>query len=458
MVVSMAAGAERRARGSFRILATGSNLTAATRHHAITPSRRYAITANRLDRLDRLDREIPGGAVHLEYTPEQQQLRTELRAYFAELVPEDVYARYEDPAAQKRFYRETIRRLGADGWLGVGWPKEYGGRGMTPMDQFIFFDEAAQAVVPLPLMALNTVGPTIMQFGTDEQKAYFLPRILAGEIDFAIGYSEPDAGTDLAALTCKAVREGDEETGTYVVNGQKIWTTNGDTADWVWLAVRTDPDAPAHKGITMLLVPTSDPGYSCTLINTLASHDTTASYYEDIRVPAARRVGQENKGWRLITNQLNHERVTLAAHGTMAIRALHDVQRWAASTKLADGRRVIDLSWVRGRLARTHARLDAMKLLNWQMVNAVESGTLTPQDASAVKVYGSEARRDAYAWLMEIVGAAGPLKDGSAGAVLHGELERGYRSAVIFTFGGGNNEIQREIISWIGLGMPRVRR
>ncbi|WP_330328722.1 acyl-CoA dehydrogenase family protein [Streptomyces sp. NBC_00536] len=396
--------------------------------------------------------------MHLEYTPEQQRLRTELRAYFAELVPEDVYGRYQDATAQKRFYRETIRRLGADGWLGVGWPKEYGGRGMSPMDQFIFFDEAAQAVVPLPLMALNTVGPTIMQFGTDEQKAYFLPRILAGEIDFAIGYSEPEAGTDLAALKCKAVREGDEESGTYVVNGQKIWTTNGDTADWVWLAVRTDPEAPAHRGITMLLVPTDDPGYSCTLINTLASHDTTASHYENIRVPANRRVGQENKGWRLITNQLNHERVTLAAHGTMAIRALHDVQRWAADTKLADGRRVIDLGWVRGRLARTHARLDAMKLLNWQMVNAVQSGTLTPQDASAVKVYGSEARRDAYAWLMEVVGAAGILKDGSAGSVLHGELERGYRSAVIFTFGGGNNEIQREIISWIGLGMPRVRR
>ncbi|MFE2514137.1 acyl-CoA dehydrogenase family protein [Streptomyces mirabilis] len=392
--------------------------------------------------------------MHLEYTPEQQRLRTELRGYFAELVPDHAYARYGDPAAQKRFYRETIRRLGRDGWLGVGWPTEYGGRGLTPMEQFIFFDEAAQAGVPLPLMALNTVGPTIMRFGTAEQKEYFLPRILSGEIDFAIGYSEPDAGTDLAALKTKAVRDGD----TYVVNGQKIWTTNGDTADWVWLAVRTDPDAPPHKGITMLLVPTSDPGYSCTLINTLASHDTTASYYENIRVPVSRRVGEENKGWRLITNQLNHERVTLAAHGTMAIRALRDVQRWAMDTKLADGRRVADLPWVRRRLAQTHTRLDAMKLLNWQMVNAVQEGTLTPQDASAVKVYGSEARRDAYAWLMEIVAAPGVLKEGSTGAVLHGELERGYRSAVIFTFGGGNNEIQREIISWIGLGMPRVRR
>ncbi|MEU1255192.1 acyl-CoA dehydrogenase family protein [Streptomyces chartreusis] len=392
--------------------------------------------------------------MHLEYTPEQQRLRSELRDYFAELVPDLAQTRFTDPAAQKRHYRSTIRRLGGDGWLGVGWPKEYGGRGLTTIEQFIFFDEAAQAGVPLPLMALNTVGPTIMQYGTDEQKSYFLPKILSGEIDFAIGYSEPEAGTDLASLKTRAVRDGDE----YVVNGQKIWTTNGDTADWVWLATRTDPDAPPHKGITMLLVPTNDPGYSCTLINTLASHDTTASYYENIRVPVSRRVGAENQGWRLITNQLNHERVTLAAHGTMAIRALHDVQRWAMETKLADGRRVIDLPWVRRRLAQTHAKLDALKLLNWRMVSAVQDGTLTPQDASAVKVYGSEARRDAYAWLMEIVAAPGTLKEGSAGAVLHGELERGYRSAVIFTFGGGNNEIQREIISWIGLGMPRVRR
>ncbi|MEU4213535.1 acyl-CoA dehydrogenase family protein [Streptomyces sp. NPDC026206] len=393
----------------------------------------------------------------LQYTPEQQRLRNELRAYFADLVPDDAYTRHADPAGRKRFYRQTIRRLGADGRLGVGWPKEYGGSGMTPMEQFIFFDEAAQAGVPLPLMALNTVGPTLMQFGTEEQKAYFLPGILSGELDFAIGYSEPGAGTDLASLTTRAVRDGDG----YVVNGQKIWTTNGDTADWVWLAVRTAPvqdGVPPHKGISILLVPTSDPGYSCTLINTLASHDTTASYYDNVRVPMTRRVGEENQGWRLITTQLNHERVTLAAHGATAIRALRDVRDWAAATGLADGRRVIDLGWVRGRLARTHIRLDAMKLLNRRMVDALQRGTLTPQDASAVKVYGSEARRDAYAWLMEVLAAAGPLKEGSTGAVLHGELERGYRSAVIFTFGGGNNEIQREIISWLGLGMPRVRR
>ncbi|MEG3630115.1 acyl-CoA dehydrogenase family protein [Streptomyces poriticola] len=392
--------------------------------------------------------------MHLAHTPEQQRLRSELRAYFADVVPPGPAGRHTDPAAQKRFYRDTIRRLGADAWLGVGWPEEYGGRGLSAMEQYVFFDEAARAGVPLPLMALNTVGPTLMRYGTDEQKAYFLPKILSGEIDFAIGYSEPDAGTDLAALRTRAERDGDS----YVVNGQKIWTTNGDTADWVWLAVRTDPGAPPHQGITMLLVPTTDPGYSCTVIRTLAGHDTTAGYYDHVRVPVTHRVGEENRGWRLITNQLNHERVTLAAHGTMAIRALHDVQRWTTETKLADGRRVADLPWVRRLLARTHVRLEALRLLNWRMVGAVQDGTLTPQDASAVKVYGSEARRDAYAWLMEILAAAGPLKEDSAGAVLHGELERGYRSAVVFTFGGGNNEIQREIISWIGLGMPRVRR
>ncbi|MEV6669202.1 acyl-CoA dehydrogenase family protein [Streptomyces sp. NPDC051162] len=393
----------------------------------------------------------------LDHTPEQRRLRAGLRDYFATLVPDNAYARHTDPALQKRFYRDTIRRLGADGRLGVGWPKKYGGGGMTPMEQFVFFDEAAQAGVPLPLMALNTVGPTIMQYGTPEQKAYFLPRILSGEIDFAIGYSEPDAGTDLASLKTRAVRDGDD----YVVNGQKIWTTNGDTADWIWLAVRTAPveeGVPPHRGISILLVPTGAPGYSYTRIDTLASHGTTAGYYENVRVPVRNRVGEENKGWRLITTQLNHERVTLAAHGATAIRALRDVRRWAAATRLPDGRRVADLGWVRGRLARTHLRLDAMKLLNWQMVDALQRGTLTPQDASAAKVYGSEARRDAYAWLMEILAAAGPLKEGSAGEALHGELERGYRSAVIFTFGGGNNEIQREIISWIGLGMPRVRR
>ncbi|GEB49888.1 MULTISPECIES: acyl-CoA dehydrogenase family protein [Streptomyces] len=396
--------------------------------------------------------------MYLAYTTGQQRLRNELREYFAEFAAPPAEAGPAGAREHKRFYRETIRRLGGDGWLGVGWPKEYGGRGMSAVEQFIFFDEAAQAGIPLPLMALNTVGPTLMRYGTDEQKAYFLPRILSGELDFAIGYSEPEAGTDLASLTTRAVREGDGEDGHYLVNGQKIWTTNGDTADWVWLAVRTDPDAPPHKGISLLLVPTDAPGYSCTVITTLAGHDTTASYYENVRVPVSRRVGAENGGWRMITTQLNHERVTLAAHGTMAVRAFEDVRDWAGRTRLSDGRRVADLGWVRTRLARAHTRLEAMKLLNWQMVDALDKETLTPHDASAVKVYGSEARRDVYAWLMEIVSAAGPLKEGSAGAVLRGELERGYRSAVIFTFGGGNNEIQREIISWIGLGMPRVRR
>ncbi len=391
--------------------------------------------------------------MHLEYTPEQQRLRTELRTYFAALVPDNAYARYAEPAAQKRFYRDTVRRLGADGWLGVGWPKEYGGRGLSPMEQFIFFDEAAQAGVPLPLMALNTVGPTIMQYGTDEQKAHFLPGILAGRSTSRSATanrtraptslpSKPGRSARATPTSSTARRSGPPTATPPTGSGSRCAPTPTPRR------TRASPCSSSPRATRLLLH----------LINTLASHDTTASYYEDIRVPVSRRVGEENKGWRLIATSSTTNASPSPPTRTMAVRALHNVQRWAADTKLADGRRVIDLGWVRALLARTHTRLDAMKLLNWQMVAALRTAPSPRRTPRRSRSTAPRPAGDAYAWLMEIVGSAGALKEGSAGAVLHGELERGYRSAVIFTFGGGNSEIQREIISWIGLGMPRVRR
>ena len=403
--------------------------------------------------------------MRIAYTSEQERLRRELRRYFGQLMTDEVRTAIADSAEGDHgggdAYRAVVRRLGADGWLALGWPEEYGGRGGTMLDQLIFTDEAALARVPVPFLTVNSVGPTIMRFGTPAQKSFYLPKIAAGEVHFSIGYSEPGAGTDLASLrTTATLVRGEGEAGgeEYVIDGQKMWTSLIQYADYVWLACRTDPEAPRHKGLSIIIVPTSAPGFSWTPVRTMAGVVTSATYYREVRVPLTALVGTENQGWPLITNQLNHERVTLAAHATMANRALAEVQQWARDTELSGGKRVIDLPWVRQRLARTHTRLDAVKLLNWQMVDALQRNALTPQDASAVKVYGSEARRDAYSWLMEVVGAAGPLKEGSAGSVLQGNLERGYRSAVIFTFGGGNNEIQREIISWIGLGMPRVRR
>src|SRR3954452_2581233 len=247
----------------------------------------------------------------LDYTDEQLALRKELREYFARLLTPDIRAEMGHPGEGNPLFRTIVRRMGADGWLGIGWPVEYGGQGRSILDQFIFFDEGQRANAPVPIVTVTTVAPAIMANGTEEQKRRSLPGILAGEINFAIGYTEPEAGTDLASLRTRAVRDGDE----YVINGSKIFTSGADQADYVWLACRTDVDAPKHKGISIILVPTSTPGFSATLIHTVGDTKTAASYYNDVRVPVENRIGEENGGWRLITNQLNHERVGLAALG-----------------------------------------------------------------------------------------------------------------------------------------------
>jgi 3-oxocholest-4-en-26-oyl-CoA dehydrogenase alpha subunit len=399
--------------------------------------------------------------MHLTYTPEQERLRQELRAYFAGLMTPDVRAALttaEGEYGHGDAYRRVVRQLGRDGWLALSWPQEYGGRGASGLDQLIFSDEAAVAGVPVPFLTLNTVGPTIMRFGTPEQKARYLPRIAAGEIHFSIGYSEPEAGTDLAALRTRAVRvKGDGEAGdSYVINGQKMWTSLIQYADYVWLACRTDPDAPRHKGLSILIVPTDAPGFSWTPVRTVAGTTTSATYYSDVRVPASALVGAENQGWPLITNQLNHERVALtsAAPVNSALRAVCD---WARATKLADGQRVIDAEWVQLNLARVHAKAEFLKLLNWRIAAAAGEGP-GPAAASATKVFGTEFATEAYRLLMEVLGANGYVREGSAGAILSGRIERMHRAALILTFGGGTNEVQRDIIAATALGLPVGRR
>ena len=397
--------------------------------------------------------------MHLRHTPEREELARELRAYFAGLMtPErrealrDTEADLSDGAGSA--YREVIRQLGADGWLALGWPEEYGGQGRGMLDQLVFADEAALAGVPIPFLTLNTVGPTIMRFGTEEQRARFLPAIAAGELHFSIGYSEPDAGTDLASLRTRAVRDGDE----YVVNGQKMWTSLIQYADYVWLACRTDPEAPKHKGLSVLVVPTSDPGFSWTPVRTVAGLMTSATYYRDIRVPVGMRVGDENAGWPLITNQLNHERVALTSAAPLRA-ALAEVRGWAAATKAPDGSRVIDAEWVQVHLARVHASVEVLRLMNLRIAWEADNGAhLQPADASATKVYGTELATSAYRLLMEVLGPSGVVRDGSPGAALRGRVERMHRASLVLTFGGGTNEVQRDIIAAAGLGVPVGRR
>ncbi|MFC9262689.1 acyl-CoA dehydrogenase family protein [Streptomyces hydrogenans] len=382
--------------------------------------------------------------MHLAPTERQLRLRAELRAYFRETMPDG-----PPPATDGAAQRRLLRRIGADGLLGLGWPQEYGGQGRGSDEQFVFFDEAYRAGAPVSMVTLNTVGPTLMRYGTEEQKAAFLPRILRGECVFAIGYSEPEAGTDLASLRTRAVRDGDS----WVVDGQKVFTSNAQQADWIWLACRTDPDAPPHQGISILLVPTDAPGFSWTPIETVGGLTTTATYYDGIRVPAGNLVGEENGGWGLITNQLNHERVALAAIGMQAEDFFAAALDRARTPDPVTGRRRIDEPWVRIRAAEAQARLAATRLLNWRLVGDVGAGRLTPGDASGVKFAGTESAVEVYRICQEIAGDAGTVRAGSPGERDGGELERMNRAAQINTFGGGVSEVQREIVARARLGM-----
>ena len=391
--------------------------------------------------------------MYIDLEPDQKALRDQLRAYFAELITPDVLAEVAGSDGGGPLYTKVLHRLGADGWLGVGWPTEWGGRARPAIEQFIFFDEVQRAGYPIPFLTLCTVGPTLMKFGTDEQKAAFLPRILEGKLHFAIGYSEPGAGTDLASLTTRAVRDGDD----YVVNGQKVFTSLAEYADYIWLAVRTDPAAPKHKGISILMVDRNAPGVTITPIHTLGGNRTNVTYLENVRVPVSMRVARENEGWRLITNQLNHERVALLVPGPVN-RFVEEVTAWARETRRPDGRRVIDEPWVQHNLARSAARLDALRLMAWRQAWNVGLDRLDPAESSAVKVFGSESFILVYQWLLEVLGQPGVLKAGSAGSLLRGRMETYYRTALVLTFGGGTTEIQRDIIAQLGLGMPRAPR
>ncbi|MFE9685791.1 acyl-CoA dehydrogenase family protein [Streptomyces sp. NPDC006285] len=435
--------------------------------------------------------------MHLAPTERQRRLRAELRTYFRELMPDGPSAAGHDRR------RALLRRIGSDGWLGLGWPESYGGQGRGAEEQFVFFDEACRAGAPVSMVTLNTVGPTLMKYGTEEQKDYFLPRILRGELVFAIGYSEPSAGTDLASLRTRAVwigcggahdgggdggrdgarpdgdgpgtgelggdgpcgdrscadgPAGDRPGGGWLVDGQKVFTSNAQHADWIWLACRTDPDAPKHKGISILLVPTDAPGFSWTPIETVGGLTTTATYYDGIRVPASRLVGEVNGGWGLITDQLNHERVALAAIGMQAEDFFAAALAAARRPDPVTGRRRVDEPWARSRLAEVHARLAATRLLNWRLVGDVGAGRLAPGDASGVKVVGTESAVAVYRMCQEIVGSDALIRCGSPGVFEDGELERMNRAAQINTFGGGVSEVQREIVATMRLGMTRGRR
>jgi len=390
----------------------------------------------------------------IEFTPKQLALRDELQAYFEDLMTpelsEELSKGHGEGGGPE--YRKALRRLGADGWISLSWPEELGGQGATAMEQYIFTEEVMRTGFPYPFLTTEAIGPVLAEYADEEIKETVVKAILRGEVVISIGYSEPSAGTDLASLTTRAERDGDE----WVINGQKTFTSLADFSDYVWLAARTEPGSKKHRGLSLLLVPNDAEGLSISPIWTLGVR-TNATYYDNVRVPANHLIGGEGNGWGLITGQLNRERLSLVNPGS-ADNLFQSVAQWAADTKRPDGRRVIDLPWVQHNLAKVKTGLEALKLLCWKQAWEMSEGTLQMADASVAKVYGTEFFLEHYRLLGEIVGQeGGTVARDSPGAVLQGRLEFMYRVGSILTFGGGTNEVQRDIIAAAGLRMPRSR-
>lgn len=389
--------------------------------------------------------------MYIDLDEEESAFRSDLEAYYASMMTKEVRAELNAEIGTGPAHRKFVEQLGTDGWIAMGWPEEFGGKNKGAVYQFLFYDESMRVGSPAPMLTINTVGPTIMDFGTEEQKQHFLPKIAAGQLHFCIGYSEPDAGTDLASLTTRATRDGDE----YVINGQKTWTSLATGADYIWLAARTNPDVKKHKGISLFAIPMDTPGLSLEPLHLLSTHDINHTFFDDVRVPASCIIGGENEGWRLITGQLNRERVTLCS-SALVERNLVEAIQWAQEAHTSDGRAVIDQAWVKRNLAVVAAKVEALRLLNWKSAWSVDNTGLDIPLSSSIKVYGTEFFIEAFRLLMQVRGQAAYVVDQEPRATA--ALEQMYRSMVILTFGGGTNEMQRDLISMFGMGFPRADR
>jgi len=387
----------------------------------------------------------------VDLTPEQHKLRLKVRDYFNTMMTPELRMQLRG-AESGDLFRQLIRQMGRDGWLAVGWPKQFGGQGYAATEQMIFFQEANIAGAPLPFVTISTVGPALMEHGSAQQQQKFLPGMAAGEIIFAIGYSEANAGSDLASLATQARLDGER----FVVNGSKLWTSGVESADYVWLAARTSTELARHKGVSLLIVDTNTKGFSHTLIETVGNA-TAATYYDNVEVPKDMLVGELHGGWKLITAQLNHERLGLGSWSDKVVAQFRRVLNWAKACD-ETGQRAVDQPWVRRALAECYARLEAMRLINFRIAADLENGVMDVALASTTKVYGSESAIEILRKLTEVVGSSGLVRSGSAAALLMGELEYETRAATLLTFGGGTNELQRELIAQFGLNMPRPVR
>ena len=358
-----------------------------------------------------------------------KEVREFLRAEFDTEAEDE--ARRRGGESSGPVLRKFRAKMAERGWLALTWPVEYGGSGRTTFEQFLLMDEFAYWGAPAIDLTASAVAPTIMRFGTDEQKKRWLPAILSGDVECAIGYSEPDAGSDLASLRTSARRDGDS----WVINGEKLWNTGAEFATHEWLVVRTDSDAPKHKGLSVIMVPIKAPGVTVQPIVTWGGIRTNAVHFSDVRVEADALIGAENDGWRYVTTALDFERVSIGVTG--GLRRLYDETLGVVATTEVDVRHV---------LAEMSAQIELARLLNYRAAWMVDQGLMPNAEASMTKVVTTELQATLSAAVLDIV----PHDSFAAELARHM-----YRQAPYLRFGGGTNEIQRDIIAQRGLGLPR---
>jgi len=392
--------------------------------------------------------------MELELTPEQKKLENEVYTYLKNNVPPELEdERLTHIEGNGPVCRQLVRKLGLDGWAGIGWPKEFGGQGRTPLEQYIFFDLAMGYFrIAIPVLSLMTVGPTLMKVGSEEQKKRFLPRILTGDVTFGIGYTEPEAGTDLFSLKTTAVKQGDY----YIINGEKVFTSMGHFCDYFWLAARTDPDASKkHAGISIFLVDAKSPGITIEPMPVMGGFRPNREFFDNVKVPKECLVGEENKGFQYMLMQLAHERINLVPH-SISVRTIEDCVKWARDIRL-NGKPVAEQQWVKNKLAEMTVEAEVLKLLNYKATWLMTKGVVPHVESAMSKALGSEQFLRVTGGCLQIMGLYGQLTTGSKYAPFNGMVERYHQMFLMLTFGGGTNEVMRDIMAMMGLGMMKSR-
>jgi alkylation response protein AidB-like acyl-CoA dehydrogenase len=386
-----------------------------------------------------------------EYTPAQLAWRDEVRRFVRQTVTPALLAEMRSAGNEGDgpLARTFHQRLFDKGWWGIGWPKDFGGLGKSAVDQLIFIEEMEAAGAPAMRLTITSVAPTILRAGTETQKQTWLPPILRGELEFAVAYSEPEAGTDLAALTTRAVLDGDE----WVINGQKMWNTGAHTATHNWVAVRTEPDKPKHQGISMMIVPMDRPGITVQPLYTWSNIRTNAVFFEDVRVPRDNLIGERGMGFYYAMMALDFERIAIGSVGLLR-RLLNELLAFVRTAK-RDGRPLGEVPWVRRALADLEMRVEVGRQLAALTAWRIDRGEVPTKEGSMSKVYVTELNAHLASVGLEILGLAGQLGPEDPAAPLHGRLQWLYTIAPMQRFGGGTNEVQRMIIAQRGLGLPR---